>query len=425
MAPTAMTRRAFLATLAGGAAAGLAGCAFLGGGRSPDPNAVTFANWSDSVDATYAQILEQFLDQTGVRVDPQASVSFDDYQTRFRTLLAGGSPPDVMRLNDDFLREMSDKQQLLDVNPLLARTDTSALYPELLDFTDLPAGRGGLAIGSSPRVIYYNKTVFDAAGIHPPRTWSPDGWTWDDFLAAAREVTTPDRYGAIVNPDTGYENTFSVNNGGAGIFSEDGRSFTLADPAGFEAIQWVADLTLVHEVQPSWAQMLPDNANLNYFASGRAAMLFANMGTTSFLNENVTDFEWDIAPIPARAQQRQEGSNVVFVIPRESRNPDQAWRLLSFLAGQQVGELFASTGSYVPINSVGAQQVTAGAKGGQNVALFAEAVNHTAPVNSTTATSQAVELYRPQLDGVYTGETTAEAALTGVRARVEEVLRRR
>jgi multiple sugar transport system substrate-binding protein len=59
------------------------------------------------------------------------------------------------------------------------------------------------------------------------------------------------------------------------------------------------------------------------------------------------------------------------------------------------------------------------------VALFAEAVNHTAPVNSTTATSQAVQIYRPQLDGVYTGETTAEKALTSVRARVEQVLGRR
>jgi multiple sugar transport system substrate-binding protein len=425
MSPSALSRRTFLTFLAAGATTSVGGCAFLGGGRSPDPNAVTFANWSDTVSEMYTQILDQFERQTGVRVAPQADVSFDDYQSRFRTLLAGGSPPDVMRLNDDFLREMSDKRQLLDIAPLLSAADTSDLYPELLDFTNLPAGHGGLAIGQSPRVVYYNKTLFAAAGIHPPRTWTAEGWTWDDFLAAAKEVTTPERYGAIVNPDTGYENTFAVNNGGQGIFSEDGRSFTLAEPEGYEAIQWVADLTLVHGVQPSWAEMLPENADVNYFASGRAAMLFATMSTASFMRKNVTDFEWDVAPVPGRVQQRQEGSNVVFVIPAKSRNPDQAWRLLHHLVSAPVGELFAGSGTYVPISSSAAQQVTASATGGENVALFAEALNHTAPVNSTTATSQAVQLYRPQLDGVYTGETTAEAALTAVRARVEEVLRRR
>ena len=119
-------------------------------------------------------------------------MAFTDYQSRFRTLLAGGAPPDVMRLNDDFLREMSDKRQLLDLGDRLSSLDASALYQELYDFTDLPAGRGGLAIGTAPRVMYYNKTVLSAAGITPPRTWIADGWTWDDFLAAAKEVASPD-----------------------------------------------------------------------------------------------------------------------------------------------------------------------------------------------------------------------------------------
>jgi multiple sugar transport system substrate-binding protein len=420
-----MTRRTFLAALGVAGAAGVAGCGLFGGGRSPDPNAVTFASWSETFDKLYTQVLDGFGEQKRVRVDPQASVAFTDYQSRFRTLLAGGAPPDVMRLNDDFLREMSDKRQLLDLGDRVSSLDASALYQELYNFTDLPAGRGGLAIGTAPRVIYYNKTVLSAAGITPPRTWIADGWTWDDFLAAAKEVATPDRYGVIVNADTGYENTFSVNNGGPGIFSEDGRQFTLADPEGYEAIQWVADLTLVHKVAPSWAEVLPDNANVQIFASGRAAMLFGAMGVASYMRENVQGFEWDIAPVPARVQQRQEGSNAVFVVPSKSQNPEQAWNLLQFMVSRQAGEIFAGAGAYIPIDMVAAQKVSASATAGENVTLFAEAVNHTAPVNSTTATSQAVQIYRPQLDGVYTGETTAEKALTSVRARVEQVLGRR
>ncbi|WP_089773136.1 extracellular solute-binding protein [Ruania alba] len=68
---------------------------------------------------------------------------FDDYQTRFRTLIAGGSPPDLMRLNDDFLREMSDKESILDIEPYLSESgvDTSDYFEGVLDFTALPNGR--------------------------------------------------------------------------------------------------------------------------------------------------------------------------------------------------------------------------------------------------------------------------------------------
>ena len=36
----------------------------------------------------------------------------------------------------------------------------------------------------SSLVVYYNRDLFDAAGVPYPEA----GWTWDDFLAAAKAL---------------------------------------------------------------------------------------------------------------------------------------------------------------------------------------------------------------------------------------------
>lgn len=430
MYEAALKRRTFLASLAAtGGVALLAGCSTGGngaGGSASGSKTVTFATWQDAYGPVYDTVIDSFSSGRNVAVDRQASVPFDQYQTRFRTLLSGGSPPSLMRLNDDFLREMSDKEQVLDLQPYIdgdESFDPSALYDNVYSFTNLPGGRSGLAIGTAPRVMFYNKTMLDEAGITPPSTWTPEGWMWDDVLGYAKELTSGDRYGILVTSDTGYENTFSVNNGAPGIFSEDGTEFTLASPEGIEAVQWAADLAVKHNVAPPWAELTADQAEVQLFASGRLGMYFASMGTANYLRENLTDFEWDVAPVPARVEQKQEGSMTLFVIPTASDNPDNAWKLLSYMVGEEAGETFATNGAFIPANISAAEKVaTTASENGENMALFAEAADNQASVNSTTATAEAVNLYRPLLERVYTGEATAEEVLTGIKPQVEAVL---
>ena len=420
-----LSRRNFL--LAGGGAAGallLASCS--GGEAASSPDQVTGAGWADGLnDLVFGQIKTDFEAASGLTVTPQASVPFDDYQTRFRTLIAGGSPPDLMRLNDDFLREMSDKETIMDIEPYLSESgvDTADYFEGVLDFTALPNGRAGLAIGALPRVIYFNKTLFEEKGVPlPPTTWTSDGWTWEDFLETARALTSEDTWGACVVTDTAYENTFAVNNGGAGIFSEDGRSFALADPEGVEALQWVADLALVHEVAPTWAEVSGDDAEQALFVGGRLAMLFSSMSISGYLSENVTDFEWDIAPVPGNVNQYSESSMALMVIPTSAANPDGAWEFLQYITGPEGGQAIAENRVGVPLSRTAAEALVPGEAGPANIHLFTEAANNNQSVHSTTATAAAVALYRPELERALIGEITVEEALTGAREQVEAAL---
>jgi multiple sugar transport system substrate-binding protein len=422
----AFTRRNLLLG-AGGilGASMLASCA--GSGGSSNPKVLTGASWADGVnDLVFGTIRDSFEASSGLSVNPQAAVPFSDYQTRFRTLIAGGSPPDLMRLNDDFLREMSDKKTILDVDSYIEADgiDPSDYFENVFDFTALPGGRAGLALGTAPRVMFYNKTLFQERGVPlPPTTWSSDGWTWEDFLDTAKALTTDDTYGAIVVKDTAFENIWSTNNGGDGIFSEDGKKFSLADSEGIEALQWAADLSLVHKVSPSWAEIAPEQAELQLFAAGRSAMLMSAMSIVTYLEANITDFEWDIAPIPANVNQYTEGSMIVMVIPAKAKNPDGAWEFLKYITGPEGGRAFAENRVCVPLSRTAAAAIAPGPSGGPaNIQLFAEAAANNRNVFSTTATAAAVAIYRPQLQRALIGEITVDEALTSSRAQVEAAL---
>ena len=43
-------------------------------------------------------------------------------------------------------------------------------------------------------ILYYNKSLFDEAGVDYPPSKAAEAWTWDEFVAAARQLTV-DRNG--------------------------------------------------------------------------------------------------------------------------------------------------------------------------------------------------------------------------------------
>ena len=235
---------------------------------------VSFMTWDQIANTPMETAINAFQEASGTVVNVQPTPgSGSDYETKMRTLLASGAPPDVMRINDDFVRGYSLADQLLDLRPYIER---DGLNPEdfnthPFNFTVQPDGQHtAWTIGTQPAVIFYNRDLFEAAGVElPPTTWTGENWDWDRFLEAAMTLTKPDgeQYGALLVDDTASETIYPVNNGeSTGIYSVDGTEFTLANPAGVEAMQWVADLTCVHKVQPTWGEVLPDDAGEQLFS---------------------------------------------------------------------------------------------------------------------------------------------------------------
>lgn len=391
---------------------------------------ISFMNW-DVVEGTpIGDAIKAYEQQSGNTVRIEPAPSGDEYNTKTRTVLASGAPPDIIRMNDDFIRGFSlQEQALLDLTPFIeeAGVNSEEFFEPLFDFPKQPDGTyTGWVLGVQPRLIFYNVDMFKEAGVElPPTEWTSEGWTWDDFLETAQALTVEgERWGGLIYYDTGYEQTFAVNAGEEdGIWSEDGETFTLAEPRGIDAVQWATDLTCVHGVQPPWSMLQGTDLDNQLFAQGKIAMMFNAFGAVPWLRENVTDFEWDVAPPPARVNQKTEGSLIVFTIPKDANDPETAFELLRFLSGPDGGQIFAESGAFVPIHKEAAALIRPTDQSPANIELFVEAPNYQTLPNFTANTLRARQIYRPELDRVYNCEASAEEVLNQVRPEVEAALK--
>ena len=425
-----LSRRRFVAGLLGlSCAAAVPGCGADGpsGGKAKD---VTLLNWAQIKGTPLEQAIQTYEKQSGVKVTVQPAVT-QEYDTKMRTLLAGGSPPDVMRINDDFVRGFSGQGALLDLRKYIEndKLDTSQFAPETYQFPQQPDGsHTAWVLGYEPRLIFYNADLFKQAGVPlPPTTWTSTDWTWDAFADRAKKLTIPgQRWGALVYLDTGYEQTFTINHGSeSGIYAKDGSQFTLSGAKETEALQWATDLTCRDKVQPPWSMLQQDNAELQLFAQGKLAMMFSTFGTVPYLRSTVKDFTWDVAPPPADVDQKTEASVIVFCIPNAAKNPDQAWQLLKFLASEEGGRILLKGGALTPINNKAAASLASSGAGQApaHLGLFGEAAKHLAATNQTKNTLGARELYRPALDAAYNCEKPVAEVLQKVKPQVDQALK--
>jgi multiple sugar transport system substrate-binding protein len=402
----------------------------------------SFMNWDDIKGTPIEMVLQAYEQQTGRKVEnvPNPGTG-TEYETKVRTMLAGGTAPDIMRVNDDFVRYYSIKDQVRDLTPYIKRDNINPddYYASIFDFAKQPTGKyGAWSIGNQPRVIYYNVNMFKEAGVAlPPKDWTAQGWTWADFLETAKKLTKGgQQWGALVYDDTGSEQTWTVNNGVAdGIFGKDGKTFTLAGAKGAEAMQWLADLTCKHKVQPERGQVeqgTTPNLGNNLFIAGKVAMIFRTQGTISYFRKNVPKagdpgaFEWDVAPVPAHAAQKSEGSLICYAITKPAKNPDGAWELLKFMGGPEGSKIFAEQGAWITAYKQGNSYMKPGAAPPAsypaNLALFAKATEFATVINFTENTENARNIYRQEFAKVWNCQETAQTVLDRVRKDVEEAL---
>jgi len=120
----------------------------------------------------------------------------------------------------------------------------------------------GIPWDSGALLLFYNKNLFDKAGVEYP---DPTKWmTWDEVIELAKQLTfdlndkTPNdagfdparvrQYGLLA--DTGHGRQTYIWSNGAEIINAD-MTMPIDTPEFIEAMNWLADLGLKHYVAPS------------------------------------------------------------------------------------------------------------------------------------------------------------------------------
>lgn len=431
MINSAFSRRTLLSGIGATAGAGLLGgslsaCNAGGAGGGT----FSFLTWDAAAESPLATVANAWATGAETELDLQNVPGGDDFEAKLRTVLASGAPPDVIRINDDYVKGYYAEGSLLDLKPKLEADGIAAddYHPVAFNFPKQPDGaHAAWPIMTNPGVMYLNVDAFEEAGIDLPSTdWADDGWTWDDFLDAAKELNRPgERYGCLVFPDTSLETVFTVSNGSDGIYSKDGTRFTLAEEQAVEAVQWVADLALKHKVHPDFATISAGENTPNWtqtqLGTGKVAMMMALTSSVPYLRQNAT-VNWDIRPTPKKVSRTTVNTMTVLAIPKDSKNPDRAWEFLKYCVGPEASKTFAASRGFIPVSKSAAELFTADDKAPESLPVAVDALEHAVNENFSEYIQQARGVYRPVLDDVWSGKRTAAEALGSVSAQVNSIL---
>ena len=296
---------------------------------------ITFWHWDINMQEAYELLFAEFYNRTGVTVE-QSVVPWADYWPNLATALPAGGGPDIMWMNHPNSVTYMPTGLLLDLTDF--NIDMSGI-PSALYAPYIFEGRlYGVAVFFDTIALFYNKDIFDEAGVpYPPHR----GWTWDELREAAIALTYRSggevvRYGISFGTHVqGGTNNFIWQNGGE-FQNADRTAFTFDNPESLEAIQfwhrliW-EDGVALNPIEPGWT---------NFFLNGLTAMEIHGMWRVAPNYEYLGD-RLGIAHLPMRVQEANTFHSVAHVANANTQNLEAVRLFMDFSASQDAGDLFA------------------------------------------------------------------------------------
>jgi multiple sugar transport system substrate-binding protein len=307
--------------------------------------------------------LQQFQSQNpDVKVDwlhtPQ------DYPTKLKTMLAGGTPPDVFWANNvlDYVARgvVMDVTERIKSDPTLGKPNYF-LEPQETDRATLNGKWYGMGSCWVVPHLYYNTDMLEKAGVTPPSSDPAKAWTWDEFVANAKKLTI-DASGKHPG-DAGFDAN-NVQQWGVSwanwwllrdvlVFSNGGDAFTndfkikLGEPAAVEAIQALADLANKDKVAPLTAQTEQlGMSSQQMLASGKLAILAD--GSWALQDIAKLGFKYGCGVLPKMKTATTAGTAHLHVIHKDTKSPDAAWKLLAYLSSDDYQRGLCKAGLWLP-----------------------------------------------------------------------------
>lgn len=281
------------------------------------------------------------------------------YVEKLTAMLASNTAPDVAYLGENQAFQWAADGRLLDLAPYLGETpEDTYLKNSIYRVEDTLMGTG---LATGVMLIYYNKDVFDAAGVEYPPANAADAWTWDEFVANAKKLTKDrdgntadsaefnsesiDTFGAAMPAGwTGWY-SFVVSNGGT-FANEEGTELLLNSPEAVEALQAYQDLIYVHHVTPTPTQRGTLPAADILMQSGKVAMSMDGMWRVTDFND--TRMNWGIGVLPIWDTPYTPLISTPKVIFASTQHPEEAFQFYQYVSNPEEVGLFKS-GLWAPL----------------------------------------------------------------------------
>lgn len=322
-----------------------------GAAASAEPTTLDVYTWWDVTKFAHLQQMQADFEAA----NPDIKINFITIPTQYAdtmvTKLASGEIPDVMMLAMDQVPRYANAGLIMPIGSLASQEYIDSLYPVVKNALTVNGEMYAAARDVTPKVMYLNTAMFEAAGIPLPA----DTWTLDDFTALAQQLTS----GSGATEQWGYywknftDQTFALIAAfGGNLYSEDGKSSVLStDENTMAALQYMYDLYNTHDVVPTPAEAAQFGDNeFAAFMANKVAMQIGGLSTAATFDAAGT--QYTVLPIPYINGESKSSSFVnTWTIPSAAEHPDLSWRVVEFLSGKEGQQIALDTKFGLPAST--------------------------------------------------------------------------
>ncbi|HHW08765.1 MAG TPA: sugar ABC transporter substrate-binding protein [Firmicutes bacterium] len=363
------------------------------------------------------------------RENPDIKVNLEVFKADYpheQTILriAAGNPPDVIDVHPSRLYEFISQGILADITEFAYRdADLADYFDPIIESVSLKGRIYALPQRISTYVLFYNKDLFDNAGLnYPSRNWFDKSWNWDTFYEAAKRLRRDtngdgvyDVFGASFDRNIRGKIITFIFQSGNPIFDEDYTRFELFNESGLRALSFVQNGVLEGAFSSAG------------FANSTSAM-HIDIPPSMLTFKESASFNFDVAALPqGPAGPATIIQPVPFGVVAASKKQEAAWRFLNYFTNRKSSELWSKAGVIVqPRKSVATILNNYPDLGLRDLSPFIGAmeVGRPMPINHINYT-QITDMINNALRPVWKGEQDVRRALESIKGPVEELLKAR
>jgi multiple sugar transport system substrate-binding protein len=170
----------------------------------------------------------------GIKVDVSV-YSWSDVDAKVKKMVADGHAPDMAQIGA--YSDYAASGKLYSANDLLSIPVQSDFLPQLADAGEVSRVQYGMPFASSTRLLFYNKTLFEKAGLTPPQTWAQ--LQADAKVLKARGVKIP--YALPLGREEAQAETMMWMLSGGSGYTDDVGTYSLDSPQNVKTFEWLKD----------------------------------------------------------------------------------------------------------------------------------------------------------------------------------------
>ncbi len=253
----------------------------------------------------------------------------------------------------DYYQDFPDKETFTE-------TVSSSLYTKDGDVYTVP-------LGCYERMIYYRADWMEELGLSFPEPG--EEWTFDALYDIAKAMTDPEkgRYGwALRGGGNSYQQfVYQVSFANLGVenmissfepyFTKDGTSVYRTEAAK-KGIEY--QLKFYKDCAPADSVAWLFSDQVNAFASGICGLLMQDSDCIGSFVSEMEEGTWGTYPMPIDAESKEavvgRGCDG-WAMTSYTKHPDEAWRVLAFLASPEINARFCKQYGVIPVHTTAAE----------------------------------------------------------------------